>query len=162
HTRLAVLDPGDGGAQPMASASARSRLVFNGEIYNFVEMRAGLPAPRGGWRSTGDTEVLVEALDAGGLAALDGAIGMFAIALWRPVGRELTLVRDRLGKKPLYFARSPSSLRFASEMGALLADGVVPRATTFDRLAEFLQHGYVAAPRTGLAAVEVVPPGGWL
>jgi asparagine synthase (glutamine-hydrolysing) len=163
HTRLGVLDPGPNGAQPMAASSGRTVVVFNGEIYNFVEMRATLAAPEGGWRSTGDTEVLVEALDRRGLAALDDTLGMFAIAWWRPGERELWLARDRVGKKPLYYAHTPSGgLRFASEIGALFADGVLTPATSYDRLAEYLQHGYVAAPRSGFCGVNVLPPGGYL
>jgi len=163
HTRLGVLDPGPSGAQPMAAASGRTVVVFNGEIYNFVELRAALGAPDRGWRSTGDTDVLVEALDRRGLSALDDTLGMFAIAWWRPDERELWLARDRLGKKPLYYVRTPSGgLRFGSELGALFADGALTPATSYDRLAEYLQHGYVAAPRSGLCGVNVLPPGGYL
>lgn len=160
HLRLSIIDLSDHAAQPMASASARSHLVFNGEIYNYVELRAAMEPPAGGWRSTSDTEVLLEALDRRGPEAIHDALGMFALALWRPAEGELWLIRDRLGKKPLYYARTTDgALRFASELPALLADGAVRRETTLDRLAEYLQLGYVAAPRTGLVAVQAVPPG---
>jgi asparagine synthase (glutamine-hydrolysing) len=163
HTRLAIIDLSADAAQPMCSASGRTHVAFNGEIYNYVELRSRMSPPPGGWRSTSDTEVLLEGLDRSGLDAVAGWIGMFAVAVWRPDDGELWLVRDRLGKKPLYYARTRSGgLRFASEFGALLVDDAVSRTTTPDRIAEFLQHKYVAAPRTGLAEVSAVPPGCFL
>jgi len=160
HQRLSIIDLSTRAAQPMLSASRRSHLVFNGEIYNYLELRSRIDPPVGGFRSTSDSEVLLELLDQRGLAALQETIGMFAIALWRPADGELWLIRDRLGKKPLYWARTRDGrLRFASELGAVLADGAVARETTLDRLAEYLQLGYVAAPRSGIVAVQAVPPG---
>jgi asparagine synthase (glutamine-hydrolysing) len=163
HLRLAIIDLSEHASQPMVSRSGSTRLVFNGELYNYLELRGAATVPQGGWRSNSDTEVLVEALDRSGVAAIRDSLGMFAIAAWRHEHRELWLIRDRLGKKPLYYARTrDGAFRFASELGALLADGLVDRSTTLDRLAEFLQLGYLAAPRTGLADVHVVPPGCWL
>lgn len=160
HQRLSVIDLSTRAAQPMLSASGKTRLVFNGEIYNYLELRSRVDPPAGGFRSTSDTEVLLELLDQRGLSALHETVGMFAIAAWHPAERELWLVRDRLGKKPLYWARTRDGrLRFGSELGALLADRAVARETTLDRLAEYLQLGYVAAPRSGIAAVQSVPPG---
>jgi len=160
HARLSILDLSERASQPMVSASGRSAMVFNGELYNYLELRRELGAPRGGWRSSGDSEVLLELLEARGVEGLAKAVGMFAVALWRPADGELWLIRDRLGKKPLYYGWNPDGrLRFASEVGALLADGVLRRRTTADRLAEYLQHGYVAAPRTGFLDVSCVPPG---
>jgi asparagine synthase (glutamine-hydrolysing) len=163
HLRLAIIDLTTHAAQPMKSASGRSHMVFNGEIYNFVELRAAMRPPDNGWRSTSDTEVLLEALDRDGPEAISKALGMFALAVWSPFKRELLLMRDRLGKKPLYYARTVDGrLRFASEVDALLRDGAVHRETTADRIAEFLQLGYVAAPRTAFTSIHAVPPGCWL
>jgi asparagine synthase (glutamine-hydrolysing) len=163
HTRLAIIDLSTGASQPMTSASGETHVAFNGEIYNYLELRARSTPPTHGWRSASDTEVLVEMLDCTGLDAVRSWLGMFSVAAWQPRRGELWLIRDRLGKKPLYWARTrEGGLRFASELGALLVDGAVPRETTPDRLAEFLQHGYVAAPRTGLCGVSVVPAGCWL
>jgi len=163
HLRLAIIDLSERASQPMVSASARTVIAFNGEIYNYLELRAAMDPPPGGWRTESDTEVLLELLERRGIEGLRDAIGMFAIAVWKPVERDLWLIRDRIGKKPLYYATTADgALRFASEMGALLADGRVPRRTTPDRLAEFLQHGYLGAPRTGLAEVSALPPGHWL
>ena len=163
HLRLAIIDLSDNAAQPMASSSGQGHMVYNGEIYNFVELRQSMGAPPNGWRSTSDTEVLLERLVRDGPEGIRDALGMFAVALWRPRERELWLIRDRLGKKPLYYARTTDgALRFASELGALLADGAVRRETTLGRLAEYLQLGYVGAPRTGMTDVGIVPPGCWL
>ncbi len=160
HQRLSIIDLSLNAAQPMVSASGRVRLVFNGEIYNYLELRGTVEAPPGGFRSSSDSEVLLELLDQRGLDGIRDTVGMFAFAAWRQAEQELWLVRDRLGKKPLYWATTPDGrLRFASELAALLADGVVARDTTLDRLAEFIQLGYVASPRTGLASVNSVPPG---
>lgn len=163
HTRLAIIDLSSAGTQPMVAASGNSVIAFNGEIYNYIELKQSLAPPVGGWRSQSDTEVLLEALDGEGPDVITSAVGMFAIAVWRPAERELLLIRDRLGKKPIYYARTVDGcFRFASEMGALLDDRRVRRTTTVDRIAEYLQHGYVSAPRTGLVDVQVVPPGSYL
>ena len=164
HLRLAIIDLSDNAAQPMASSSGQSHMVYNGEIYNFVELRQSMVAPPNGWRSTSDTEVLLERLDRHGPEAIRDALGMFAVALWRPLGaRALADPGDRLGNKRIYYARTADgALRFASEVGGLLAVVAVRRETKLGRLAEYLQLGYVGAPRTGMTDVSVVPPGCWL
>lgn len=160
HARLSILDLSEAAAQPMRSASGRSVLVYNGELYNFVELRAALSSPEGGWRTSSDTEILLEAVERSGTKALDDFLGMFSFALWRPDDRELLLVRDRLGKKPLYWARTPrGGVRFASEVQALLADGVIRAKTSTDRIAEYLQYGYNLAPRTSFEGIESLEPG---
>lgn len=160
HRRLAILDLDPRAAQPMWSADRRVALAFNGELYNYLEIKARAQAPDGGWRTTGDTEVLAEEWARKGVSALSGAVGMFAFAVWEERRQRLWLVRDRLGKKPLYWAMTRrGTLRFASELPALLVDDEVARETTLDRLGEFLQYGFVAAPRCGLSTVQVVPQG---
>jgi asparagine synthase (glutamine-hydrolysing) len=162
HRRLAIIDLSNRASQPMVAASGRTVVAFNGEIYNHVELRPRYQ-PGAGWRSRSDTEVLLEALDQRGVEALADMVGMFAVAAWRPEHRELWLIRDRLGKKPLYYAITrDGALRFASEVGPLFVDDRVLTDTTLDRLAEYLQHGYVNAPRTGFRFVHAVPPGCWL
>jgi asparagine synthase (glutamine-hydrolysing) len=159
HTRLAIIDLSESGAQPRRSSSGASLMTFNGELYNFVELKKALVTPTGGWKSTSDTEVLLEALEQHGIPALARMNGMFAFAWWRPRERELVLVRDRFGKKPLYWLRTSSGgIRFASEIGALFSDGAAAR-TSADRIAEFLQYGYNLAPRTSFEGVESVAPG---
>jgi asparagine synthase (glutamine-hydrolysing) len=160
QTRLKIVDLTLAASQPMTSGSGRCVLVHNGEIFNYPEIRAEMDAPPGGWRSTGDTEVLLELLERRGLDGLPRTVGMFACGLWRADERELLLVRDYLGQKPLFWTMLPNGdLRFASEVGALLEDGVVPRRFSADRVAEFLQYGYNHAPRSSFENIHSVPPG---
>lgn len=157
HTRLAILDLTEAASQPFRSACGDLVLVHNGEIYNFLELRQELAPPRGGWRTRSDSEVLVEAFAQRGAGALSSLIGMFAFAVWNARTRELLLARDRVGKKPLYWCRTPrNGIRFGSELHALLGNGVSAR-TSADRVAEFLQYGYNLAPRTSFLDIHEVP-----
>lgn len=159
HRRLSIVDLSPSGAQPMKSSSGRSVIVFNGEVYNHHELRSQQPTPCGGWRGTSDTEVLIERLEAQPETALDGVIGMFAFALWRPAERELLLARDRLGEKPLFYAlTSDHRLVFASELPPLLETPGVRRRSSPALLAEYLQQGYLNAPRTPFLDIHVLPP----
>ena len=147
HRRLSIVDLSPAGAQPMASHSGRLVTVFNGEIYNYEELRAALPPTS--WRGHSDTEVLLEAIEAWGLeAALRRAVGMYAMALWDARERALFLVRDRLGEKPLYYGVAGGALLFGSELKALTAypgwQGEIDRAA----LDDYTRHGAVAAPRS--------------
>lgn len=118
HARLAILDLSPAGAQPMTSRDGRWTLAFNGEIFNYQELREELG--RTPWRSSSDTEVLLEACAAWGIGrALDRSIGMFAFALWDARAQELTLARDRIGEKPLVYFEDGHTLAFASEVKAL-------------------------------------------
>lgn len=160
HRRLSVLDLSTAGHQPMASADGRFVLVFNGEIYNHLELRGQL-APPGGWRGTSDTETLVEAWRTWGIDCLGRLNGMFAFAAWDRVERRLVIVRDRLGVKPLFFRRDADGLAFASRPGALsqLRGGLEmdPQA-----LRDYLELGYVPAPRAWHRGVEKLPPAHYL
>jgi len=142
HRRLAILGLGDAGSQPMTSRDGRWSLVFNGEIFNYLELRRELPAE---FRSGTDTEVLLEGVAAWGIeAALGRAAGMFAFALWDHREKELTLVRDRLGEKPLVYFFNGRILAFASEMKALCGfHGGVMEPAAVDA---YLALGYVPAP----------------
>src|SRR6266536_4179174 len=125
HTRLAILDLSPAGHQPMAHPQTGNLLVFNGEIYNFARLRPSLEAEGSKVCSTGDTEVLLHALERWGPACLPRLQGMYAFA-WLTADR-LLLARDPLGIKPLYVATVPGAFLFASEVRALLASGLVPR-----------------------------------
>ncbi|KVA15665.1 asparagine synthase (glutamine-hydrolyzing) [Burkholderia ubonensis] len=162
HRRLAIVDLSVHGRQPMASACGRFVLVFNGEIYNHRALRAELEragrAPA--WRGHSDTEVLLAAIAAWGVeAALRRATGMFAIALWNRESRVLTLARDRIGEKPLYYGRIGDALVFASELKALRSfpgfDGAVDR----DALCLYLRQSSVPAPYTIYRGIRKLPPG---
>ncbi|HEX8253727.1 MAG TPA: asparagine synthase (glutamine-hydrolyzing) [Thermoanaerobaculia bacterium] len=140
--RLAILDLTPTGAQPMTSASGRYVIVFNGEIYNFRRLIDDLGATS--LRGSSDTEVLLACVEAWGLErAVTRFIGMFAFALWDHVERRLSLVRDRVGVKPLYYSLSPGGLAFASELKAL-GGREIDRAA----LALYVRYGYVPAPHS--------------
>jgi len=165
HRRLAILDLSPAGAQPMEDPVSGQVIVFNGEIYNYRELRDCLIASGQSFRSTGDTAVLVRALGTQGPGAIASLRGMFAFASWDPRRRRLLLARDPLGIKPLYVARSadPSadwSLAFASEIRALLASGLLgtPRLRP-EAAASMVWNGFVAGPHTAVLGVESLEPG---
>lgn len=157
--RLAVIDLTSTGGQPMISASGRHVVVFNGEIYNFAELRAMLQGDYP-FRGTSDTEVLLAAVARWGLVpALRRANGMFAFALWDKTARTLTLGRDRLGEKPLYYAWMGTTLLFGSELKALRVHPLFTAEIDNQALALYFRHGYVPAPLSIHRRVYKLPPG---
>ena len=161
--RLSILDLSAEGHQPMTSHDGRFTLVFNGEIYNFAELRAELERAGATFRSRSDTEVLLAALVAWGPArALERVVGMFAFALWDRRERRLVLARDRLGKKPLYYGQFGATLLFGSELKALVLHPAFERELDRDALALFFRHNYVPAPRSIWRGVQKLRPGTWL
>ncbi len=162
HRRLAIVDLSPAGHQPMVSADGRWCLVFNGEVYNHLALRADLEAQgqAPAWRGHADTETLLAAVSAWGLAAtLQRLVGMFAIALWDRAARELTLVRDRLGEKPLYYGVQRGQLLFGSELKALQAHPAFEATLDPRAVALMLQHGYVPTPWSIYAGIWKLPPG---
>ena len=153
HARLAIVDLSPAGQQPMASASGRYVLAFNGEIYNHLELRAKLEAAgvAPAWRGHSDTESLLAAIEAWGLErAVIECVGMFAIALWDKADRNLTLVRDRFGEKPLYWAVTRRGIVFASELKALLGSGMLDHTRlSADAAAELLRFNKHPGPAHG-------------
>jgi asparagine synthase (glutamine-hydrolysing) len=162
HTRLSILDLSASARQPMASGDGDLVMVFNGEVYNFAEIRSELEACGHRFRSSGDTEVVLTALRHWGIAALERFIGMFAIALWQGSTRRLWLIRDRLGVKPLYYAWDGRVLWFGSELKALRAFRAWQAEIDRGALGEYFQFGYVSAPRSIYRQVRKLPPGHWL
>jgi asparagine synthase (glutamine-hydrolysing) len=165
HRRLSILDLTTAASQPMTDVVSGDVLIFNGEIYNFQELRQQLVAAGHSFRSTGDTEVLLRMLSTHGEAALEQLRGMFALALWRADRRELLLARDPLGIKPLYLARNPDprgtwSLAFASEVRPLLASGLLGRAKLHpDAPASIAWNGFIVGPPTVVEGIESLGPG---
>jgi asparagine synthase (glutamine-hydrolysing) len=165
HRRLAIIDLSPAGHQPMASASGRYVLAYNGEVYNFEAIRvelclAGL-APV--WRGHSDTEVLLAAIEAWGVQeTLRKAVGMFAIVLWDRRTRTLVLARDRLGEKPLYYGFVSGHLRFASELKALRLGVESDLSIDRESLAEYMRFGYLPAPRSIYRGIFKLPAGHWL
>ncbi len=161
HRRLAILDLSEAGAQPMASPDGRYRIVFNGEIYNFRELRGELEARGCAFRSSGDTEVVLALYAREGPRAFARLRGMYALAIWDRAERALCLARDPFGVKPLYYAldRPGGTLRFASQVKALEAGGGISGNVDPAGLAGFLLWGSVPEPRTILRSVSALPAG---
>ena len=162
NRRLAIIDRSDAGHQPMMSESGRYVLTFNGEIYNCKALRRELEslglAPA--WRGTSDTEVLVAAFDAWGVeAAVSACVGMFAIAVWDREQKALTLARDRMGEKPLYYGRFRGVWLFGSELKALVAHPAFERAIDLQAASTYMTLGYIPAPATIYQSVNKVRPG---
>jgi len=162
HRRLAVVDLSAAGHQPMHSHDGRFVVVYNGELYNTGEVRAELEhvGRVTAWRGHSDTEVLLEAIAAWGVReALRRIVGMFAFAVWDRQERRLTLARDRIGEKPLYYGRFGGTLLFGSELKALRAHPAFRGEVDRDVLALYLRHGYVPAPYSIYRGVYKLPAG---
>jgi asparagine synthase (glutamine-hydrolysing) len=160
HRRLSIIDLSPGGHQPMLCSCGRYCVSFNGEIYNYRELRTRLEALGIAFRSSSDTEVLLECVCRWGLdAALREFNGMFGFALWDRRERVLTLVRDRLGEKPLYYGRFDRFLLFGSELKALQAYPGFSANVDRGALRLYLRHGYIASPHTIYEGVHKLAPG---
>jgi asparagine synthase (glutamine-hydrolysing) len=158
HRRLAVIDHA-GGAQPMRTEDQQLTLVFNGEIYNFRELRAELEADGVQFKTHGDTEVLLRGWRRYGERLLPRLEGMFAFAIWDAREQTLTLARDRFGKKPLHYAALPDgTLAFGSEIKSLLCVPEVGRNLDQEAVADFFTYGYVPDPKTIYRAIRKLPP----
>lgn len=161
--RLSILDLSETGKQPMVSASGNFVIVYNGEIYNFRELRHELEQMGSVFRGRSDTEVLLAAFDRWGVEeSLQRANGMFAFGLWDRSARTLTLARDRVGKKPLYYGRCGSGLLFSSELKAMGAypgfQGEIDRTA----LGLLVQHTWIPSPHTIFTDIRKLPAGTWL
>ncbi len=162
HRRLAIVDVSAAGAQPMASACGRYQFVFNGEIYNHMDLRAVLTGVA--WRGHSDTETLLGGFSAWGiLPTLERCIGMFAFAVWDKHERTLTLVRDRLGEKPLYYGwqgqGADACFVFGSDLASLKSHPVFAADINRDALALYTRHNAIAAPHSIYQGVHKLPPG---
>ncbi|HEU0071833.1 MAG TPA: asparagine synthase (glutamine-hydrolyzing) [Alphaproteobacteria bacterium] len=162
--RLAIIDLTPAGHQPMLADDGKSAIVFNGEIYNAEDIRRELDAmggaPNGGWRGHSDTEVLLQACRRFGVVgATQRLVGMFAFAFWDDAAQRLTLVRDRLGIKPLYWARAGKQFLFASELKALRAHPDFSAEIDDTALSAYLRQAYVPAPRSIYRDAAKLPPG---
>jgi asparagine synthase (glutamine-hydrolysing) len=159
HARLSIIDLATG-QQPMADAGGQRWIVFNGEIFNYIELREQLIAAGHTFKTRSDTEVILVAWAAWGEAALDKFNGQWAFALWDPERRELVLARDRLGVRPLYWAEHAGRLVFGSEVKAMFAgDPTLPRAWDPVGLDQTFTFWTAVAPRTVFAGVNELPPG---
>lgn len=165
HRRLSILDLSPAGHQPMHSSSGRWVLAYNGEVYNHLVLRQQLEqegvAPA--WRGHSDTETLLACIEAWGVErTLKASVGMFAFALWDRSERTLTLARDRIGEKPLYYGWQGDTFLFGSELKALRAHPAFKAEIDRGALALLLRHNYVPAPYSIYQGIHKLPPGTWL
>jgi len=162
HRRLSIIDLSTAGHQPMATADGRYVLSYNGEVYNFKEIREELIALGYSFQSRTDSEVVLKALVQWGLGAIPRFNGMFALALWDSHTKELTLARDRFGIKPLYCSWSGGDFMFASEIKALLAHPAFQVNVDLEGLTEYMTFQNFLTPRTLFHNVTLLPPGTWM
>jgi asparagine synthase (glutamine-hydrolysing) len=156
HRRLSIIDLSAAGHQPMVSACGRYVMVFNGEVYNFSDLKSRFNYP---YRSNTDSEVILAAWTKMGHKCVDLFNGMFAIAVWDRQEQSLTLVRDRMGIKPIYWSHNDNGFSFSSEVRALLASGMVSKELNKDSVVDFLRYQTVQTPDTILRDVQMVIPG---
>jgi asparagine synthase (glutamine-hydrolysing) len=161
HLRLSIIDV-EGGSQPIDNETGTLQVVFNGEIYNFVELREELEAFGHRFKTRSDTEVIVHAYEQWGRDCVRRFNGMFAFALWDSVERELFIARDHLGIKPLYYVDLGNRILFASEIKALLQDRSCPREVDVEALAELFTFRYVPSPGTLFKGIRKLTPGHWM
>ncbi|MEA2237525.1 MAG: hypothetical protein QOC81_2249 [Thermoanaerobaculia bacterium] len=159
HRRLSIIDVSERANQPMVSRDGRLVLIFNGEIYNFAELRAELESDGETFETTSDTEVVLRMFARWGEGMLTRLRGMFALAIWDSRDRTLFLARDPYGIKPLYYANDGATFRFASQVKALLAGGKVSNARDPAGIAGFLLRGHVPEPFTIYEAIRELPAG---
>lgn len=160
HRRLSIIDLSAASNQPFTSADGRYTIAFNGEVYNYRELKRELDGHP--WRTGSDTEVLLAAYARWGEGCLGRLHGMFAFAVHDRMTDELFLARDRMGIKPLYWYRDDRRVLFASEVRALLASGLVPRRLDADALVDHLRYQTVRAPETLIQGVRMLEAGHWM
>ncbi len=162
HARLAVLDVSAAGAQPMSSANGRYVLTYNGEIYNHQEIRTYLASEfdRSDWRGESDTETLLVLIECVGVsAALQKIHGMFAFAVWDRDDQSLTIARDRMGEKPLYYGVIEGAAVFCSEMHAIRSNSALPIQIDKAAVSAFGQYGFIPAPLSIYQSITKLPAG---
>lgn len=159
HRRLSIIDLSPSGHQPMTDGAGTLTIVFNGEIYNFMELRRELSAKGAVFRSHSDTEVILAAYREWGTDCLSRLNGMFAFSIYDAQQQIIFLARDRAGEKPLFYHQANGTLRFASELKALLVDSTLPRSINFEALDCYLALGYVPGELCILQGFHKLPPG---
>jgi len=157
HRRLSIIDL-QGGHQPMESADGGSHVVFNGEIYNFLELKDHLVAKGHCFQTKSDTESILNGYAEWGEGVVEKLRGMFAFGLWDSRNRKMILARDRVGKKPLYYYHDGRRLVFGSELKSLLALPWMPREIDFHALDAYLSFGYVPSPMSIFKHIRKLPP----
>lgn len=162
HKRLSIIDLSSAGKQPMCNEDETVWITFNGEIYNFKELRKGLEKRGHRFKSNSDTEVIIHLYEERGTKCLESLNGMFAFALWDSKKNTLFLARDRLGKKPLHYSVFDGGIAFASEIKALIQHPDVMKELDLKALSKYLTYEYVPAPDTIFSSIKKVEPGHYL
>ncbi len=158
HRRLSIIDLSEAGRQPMPNEDETLWIVFNGEIYNYQELRPELENHGHQFRSNSDTEVILHLFETEGETCVNRLRGMFAFAIWNSRDETLFLARDRLGKKPLYYYRDSRVFAFASEMKALLLHPRVAKEIDLQSIDQYLSYQYIPAPRSIFRDIQKLPP----
>jgi asparagine synthase (glutamine-hydrolysing) len=161
HKRLSIIDLSSAGHQPMTNCKGDKTIVFNGEIYNYLELKSLLPENTE-LKSNTDTEVILELWDAFGKDILPKLRGMFALAIWDASSKELILARDHMGIKPLYYQIHNNQLVFASEMKGMLDSGLVTNKVNAKAVNQYLANGYIMQPNTIIEGVKMLEPASFL
>ena len=161
HRRLSIIDLA-GGAQPISNEDDTLQIVFNGEIYNFIELRGELEAAGHRFKTRSDTEVILHGYEEWGVDCVNRFNGMFAFAIWDQNKQRLFIARDHLGIKPLYYTRISDRLLFASEIKALLEDPQCPRMVNLTALSQLFTLRFVPSPNTLFEGIQKLPPGHWM
>jgi asparagine synthase (glutamine-hydrolysing) len=162
HRRLAIIDLSDAGIQPMSSIDENIIITFNGEIYNFLELREELIQQGVEFKTNTDTEVILALYQSIGIKLLNKINGMFAFAIWDNVKQELFVARDRIGKKPLYYSFFNNDIVFASELKAMLALPSIPKEIRLDAVHDFFAYQYIPDPKTIFQGIHKLEPGHYL
>lgn len=162
HTRLSIIDLSPLGRQPMTNEEGTLWVVFNGEIYNFLQLRAELEGKGHRFRSRTDTEVLLHLFEQEGPEGVRRLRGMFALGIWDERERVLFLARDRVGKKPLFYARAGGSFAFCSELAPLAGDPEIPSTVDREAIHHYLTFQSVPAPWTAFRGIRKLQPGHWM
>jgi asparagine synthase (glutamine-hydrolysing) len=159
HTRLSIIDLSKAANQPMSNEDGSIWITYNGEVYNFHALRKKLELKGHRFKSRSDTEVILHLYEEDGAECISQLRGMFAFGLWDQDKKQLLLVRDRMGQKPLYYYKDRQKLLFASEIKGILATGLVEGLPDYKALYQYLCLGYVPHPRTGFKGIRKLPPG---
>lgn len=159
HRRLSIIDLTPAGHQPLSNETGEIWITYNGEVYNFPEIRNELKAKGHCFLSQTDTEVIIHLYEQEGFGCLKRLRGMFAFAIWDEKEKTLFAARDRMGQKPFYYYLDDEKIIFASEIKSIFSSGLVEKVIDYNAIYQFLHHGYVPQPYTGFRGIKKLPPG---
>jgi asparagine synthase (glutamine-hydrolysing) len=159
HRRLSIIDLTPAGHQPLSNETDEIWITYNGEVYNFPEIRNELEAKGHRFLSRTDTEVIVHLYEQEGFRCLERLRGMFAFAIWDEKKKMLFAARDRMGQKPFYYYLDDEKIIFASEINSIFSSGLVEKEIDYEAIYQYVHLGYVPHPNTGFKGIKKLPPG---